>query len=95
LTATGIDYSNANEKTTSAIKIKSNGYILITPAVSGTIKLTYSNKVPVAYVESDTTKEIGSSANSVYTFAVEAGVTYKVVGSSSSSNTSLTALKFE
>ncbi|MEI3161912.1 MAG: carboxypeptidase regulatory-like domain-containing protein [Lachnospirales bacterium] len=90
----GLDISNAYDSDNNQVKVRDKKYIAITPAVSGTIALTWSSNAPLvkAVVNGVETEVTLTTKNSVSTFAVTAGTVYKVYGSKSGSNTNLTQL---
>ena len=87
----GIDTTNKYGEDTSSIKVRDDKYIAITPAVSGTIALTWSSNAPIvkAVVNGVETEVTLSTTASVSTFAVTAGTVYKVYGSKAGSNTNI------
>ena len=87
----GIDTTNKYGADTSSIKVRDEKYIAITPAVNGTIQLTWSSNAPIvkAVVNGVETEVTLSTTASVSTFAVTAGTVYKVYGSKAGSNTNI------
>lgn len=87
---TGIDASNIYSSDSGAIKVRGGQYLTITPAVSGTITITYSGKALV--IEDANGTALATSTASPFSYNVTAGVTYRIDGSDSKNNTNLTQL---
>ncbi len=90
-TIDGIDISAVKEAKGSGIKVAAaTEYLAVTPAVSGTIQLTWSSNKPVVKAN-DADVEVTVS-NNIATFAVTAGTTYKIYSSKVDSNCTMTSL---
>lgn len=82
VTVAGIDTSTAYGSDTTAIKVRVGKGIKVTPAVSGTLSITWSNKAPKILV--GTTDVTPSDTTSPCKVTVTAGTTYTIEGSTDS-----------
>lgn len=82
VTVAGIDTSTAYGSDTTAIKVRVGKGIKVTPAVSGTLSITWSNKAPKILV--GTTDVTPSDTTSPCKITVTAGTTYTIEGSTDS-----------
>lgn len=82
VTVEGIDTSTAYGSDTTAIKVRVGKGIKVTPAVSGTLSITWSNKAPKILV--GTTDVTPSDTTSPCKITVTAGTTYTIEGSTDS-----------
>ena len=87
----GIDISAVKEAKGSGIKVAdATQYLAVTPAVNGTIQITWSNNAPV--VKANNEDVTVTVSGSIATFAVTAGTTYKLYTSKTGSNCTMTNL---
>ena len=87
----GIDISAVKEAKGSGIKVATaEQYLAVTPAVNGTIQITWSNNAPV--VKANNEDVTVTVSGSIATFAVTAGTTYKLYTSKTGSNCTMTNL---
>lgn len=82
VTVEGIDTSTAYGSDTTAIKVRVGKGIKVTPAVSGTLSITWSNKAPKILV--GTTDVTPSDTTSPCKVTVTAGTVYTIEGSTDS-----------
>lgn len=87
---TGMDASKIYSSDSGAIKVRAGQYLTVTPAVSGTLTITYNGKALV--IEDSDGNALATSSASPFSYNVTAGVTYRIDGSDAGNNTNLTEL---